>query len=94
MNTVTIYEALRPSLGEDNTKTVANEIASVRELDTQRMKEIFATKVEMREELAAVERCLSDKIDSKINKIYWFLLGQTAILVGMILAILRLVDLV
>jgi hypothetical protein len=94
MNTVTIYEALRPSLGEENAKTVANEIASVRELDTQRMKEIFATKVEMREELAAVERRLSDKIDDKINKIYWFLLGQTAILVGMILAILRLVDVV
>ena len=94
MNTVTIYEALRPSLGEENAKTVASEIANIRELDIQRMKEVFATKVEMKEELAAVERRLSDKIDNKINKIYWFLLGQTAILVGLILAILRLVDVV
>lgn len=90
MNTVTIYEALRPTLGNENAKTVANEIGSVRELDTQKMKEIFATKVEM----AEMERRLSDKIDDKINKIYWFLLGQTAILVGLILAILRLVDVV
>jgi hypothetical protein len=94
MNTVTIYEALRPSLGEENAKTVANEIASIRELDVQKMKEVFATKAEMKEDLAAVERRLSDKIDNKINKIYWFLLGQTAILVGLILAILRLVDVV
>ena len=34
------------------------------------------------------------KIDDKINKIYWFLLGQTAILVALILANLRLVDIV
>ena len=94
MNTVTIYEALRPSLGEENAKTVANEIASIRELDVQKMKEVFATKAEMKEDLAAVERRLSDKIDNKINKIYWFLLGQTAILVGLILANLQLVDVV
>ena len=94
MNTVTIYEALRPSLGEENAKTVANEIASIRELDVQKMKEVFATKAEMKEDLAAVERRLSDKIDNKINKIYWFLLGQTVILVGLILANLQLVDVV
>ena len=94
MNTVTIYEALRPSLGEENAKTVANEIASIRELDVQKMKEVFATKAEMKEDLAAVERRLSDKIDNKINKIYWFLLGQTAILVGLILAVSWPVDVV
>ena len=94
MNTVVIYEALRPSLGDENAKTVASEIANTRELDTQKMREIFATKAEMKEELATLERRLSDKIDDKINKIYWFLLGQTAILVGLILAILRLVDVV
>lgn len=94
MNTVNIYEALRPTLGNDNTKVVADEIGNVRELDVQKLKEIFATKVELKVELSEMERRLSDKIDDKINKIYWFLLGQTAILVGLILAILRLVDVV
>lgn len=94
MNTVTIYEALRPTLGNDNAKAVADEIANAKELDTQRLKEVFATKVELKVELSEMERRLSEKIDDKINKIYWFLLGQTAILVGLILAILRLVDVV
>ena len=89
MNTVTIYEALRPALGNDN-KAVADEIATANELDIQRLKEVFATKVELSE----MERRLSDRIDDKINKIYWFLLGQTAILVGLILANLQLVDVV
>ena len=90
MNPVTIYEALRPTLGNDNAKVVAGEIASIKELDVQRLKEIFATKVELKDELSKIERSLSDKI----NKIYWFLLDQPAILVGLILAILRLVDVV
>ncbi len=90
MNTLTIYEALRPALGNDNAKAVADEIATANELDIQRLKEVFATKVELSE----MERRLSDRIGDKINKIYWFLLGQTAILVGLILAILRLVDVV
>ena len=94
MNTVNIYEALRPTLGNDNAKVVADEIGNVRELDVQKLKETFATKVELKVELSEMGRRLSDKIDDKINKIYWFLLGQTAILVGLILAILRLVDVV
>ena len=90
MNTVTIYEALRPALGNDNAKAVAGEIATANELDIQRLKEVFATKVELSE----VERRLSDRIDDKINKIYWFLLGQKAILVGLILAVSWPVDVV
>ncbi len=64
------------------------------------LKEVFATKEDLHRELRVLYSDLSDKIDrlsentnnkidSKINKIYWVILGQTAIMVGIILAILR-----
>lgn len=83
-----MYEALRPAPGDDNAEVVVDEIAGIREIDINRLKEVFATKVELKEEIKALDHHLSGKID----KIYWFLLGQTAILVGLILAILRMVN--
>lgn len=90
MNTIKMYEALRSFLGDENAKVVVDEIANIRELDYAKLKEVFATKEDLHTSINSLERRLSDKID----KIYWFILGQTAILVGLILAILRLVDLV
>ena len=84
MNSVRMYEALRPALGDDNAQVVVDEIAGIRETDINRLKEVFATKVELKEEIKSLDHHLSGKID----EIYW-LLGQTAILVGLILAILR-----
>lgn len=68
--------------------------------NVDRLKEIFATKEDLHRELRVLYSDLSNKFDnkidnhannmnSKIDKIYWFILGQTAIMVGIILAILR-----
>ncbi len=75
-------------------------MASLENQNIDRLKEIFATKEDLHRELRVLYSDLSNKIDnlslstnskidSKIDKIYWFILGQTAIMVGIILAILR-----
>ncbi len=76
------------------------EVASLQDQNIDRLKEIFATKEDLHRELRVLYSDLSNKFDnkidnlaenmnSKIDKIYWFILGQTAIMVGIILAILR-----
>jgi hypothetical protein len=55
-----------------------------------KLKDVFATK----EDLYKVKEDIVEKMNSKIDKIYWFLIGQTAVLVMLVLAILRLVDIV
>lgn len=81
-------------------ETIVEEIASLEDQNIDRLKDIFATKEDLHRELRVLYTDLSNKIDnkidglsestnSKIDKIYWFILGQTAIMVGIILAILR-----
>jgi len=55
-----------------------------------KLKDVFATK----EDLYKVKEDIVEKVNSKIDKIYWFLIGQTAVLVMLVLAILRLVDII
>jgi hypothetical protein len=77
-------------------ETIVEEVASLQDQNIDRLKEVFATKEDLHRELRVLYSDLSDKIDrlsestsSKIDKIYWSILGQTAIMVGLILAILR-----
>ncbi len=81
-------------------ETIVEEVASLEDQNIDRLKEIFATKEDLHRELRVLYSDLSNKFDnkidnlaenmnSKIDKIYWFILGQTAIMVGIILAILR-----
>ena len=95
-----LYRALLSRFDDKEAETIVEEVASLEDQNIDRLKEIFATKEDLHRELRVLYSDLSDKIDrlsestsnkidSKIDKIYWFILGQTAIMVGIILAILR-----
>ena len=95
-----LYRALLSRFDDKEAETIVEEVASLEDQNIDRLKEVFATKEDLHRELRVLYSDLSDKIDrlsentnnkidSKIDKIYWFILGQTAIMVGIILAILR-----
>ena len=95
-----LYRALLSRFDDKEAETIVEEVASLQDQNIDRLKEIFATKEDLHRELRVLYSDLSNKFDnkidnlaenmnSKIDKIYWFILGQTAIMVGIILAILR-----
>ena len=95
-----LYRALLSRFDDKEAETIVEEVVSLEDQNIDRLKEVFATKEDLHRELRVLYSDLSDKIDrlsentnnkidSKIDKIYWVILGQTAIMVGIILAILR-----
>lgn len=91
-----LYRALLSRFDAAEAETIVEEVASLEDQNIERLKDVFATKEDLHKELRVLYTDLSNKIDglsnstnSKIDKIYWFILGQTAIMVGLILAILR-----
>ncbi len=110
MNYAKVHEALRKVHSPEDADRRSGEtiVQGFNDLEVQnldKLKDMFATKQDLydtREMLVdkinESEKRLSDKldnkIDDKINKVYWFLTGQTAVLVMLVLAIHRLVDVV
>ena len=95
-----LYRALLSRFDDKEAETIVEEVVSLEDQNIDQLKEVFATKEDLHRELRVLYSDLSDKIDrlsentnnkidSKINKIYWVILGQTAIMVGIILAILQ-----
>jgi hypothetical protein len=83
-----LYRALLSRFDPTEAETIVDEVASLNDQNIDRLKDIFATKEDLHKEL----RNLYNDLSNKIDKIYWFILGQTAIMVGLILAILRMVN--
>jgi hypothetical protein len=88
-----LYRALLSKFDATEAETIVEEVASLESQNIERLKDVFATKEDLHKELRALQHGLytdlSNKIDTKVDKLYWFMLGQTAIMVGLILAILR-----
>lgn len=79
---------------EAEAEAIVKEISSLENQNIDRLKEVFATKTELYEMERRITQTLGDKLDSKIDKIYWFIIGQTTVMVGLILAILRIVKII
>ncbi|MEM9834598.1 MAG: hypothetical protein AAF944_28485 [Bacteroidota bacterium] len=109
MNYGRVYEALRKVHSPEYAGRRFGEviIQGFSELEVQnldKLKDIFATKEDLfsvKEELSVAKEEIKEdvrkeisRIDSKIDKIYWFILGQTTDLVLLFMAILRLTDVI
>jgi hypothetical protein len=90
MNQAHLYKILATRFDAAEAEDIVKEISSLENQNLDRLKEVFATKTELYE----MERRITDNISSKIDKIYWFILGQTTIMVGLILAILTIVKII
>jgi hypothetical protein len=90
MNQAHLYKILSTRFDAAEAEDIVKEISSLENQNLDRLKEVFAIKTEIYE----MERRITENISSKIDKIYWFILGQTTIMVGLILAILRIVKII
>lgn len=97
MEQTKLYKALTSRFSESEAQEIVAQIASLESQNLDRMKEVFATKDDLRvlyKDLSSKIDNKIDKVDNKIDKIYWFILGQTVALVGLFMAILRLVQVI
>ncbi|MGB3587790.1 MAG: hypothetical protein WBA23_14680 [Tunicatimonas sp.] len=103
MNYAKVHEALRKVHSPEDAESIIQGFNDLEVQNLDKLKDVFATKQDLYDtremlldKINESEKRLSDKIDNKIddkiNKVYWFLIGQTAALIMLFLAILRLVD--
>ncbi|MEM6840913.1 MAG: hypothetical protein AAF632_01700 [Bacteroidota bacterium] len=88
-------------MAERDVETIIQGFNDLEVQNLDKPKDVFATKQDLYatremliDKINESEKRVLDKIDDKINKVYWFLIGQTTALIMLVLAILRLVDIV
>jgi len=102
MNYAKVHEALRKVHSPEDADRRSGEtiVQGFNDLEVQnldKLKDMFATKKDVydtREMLLGKISESENRLSDKINTVYWFLMGQTAVLVMLVLAIHRLVDVV
>lgn len=86
IDTLKIYEILSASLPEEQAKAVTNAINTAIEADTEKKKELLATK----EDIANLKVEIAGVKSELMKWMFIFWLGQIGVLSGIIFAMLRL----
>ena len=83
VDTLKIYEILNSNLPEAQAKAVAKSISEAIEADTERKKELLATKVD-------IANAKTEIITTILKWMFIFWLGQIGVISGIIFAMLKL----
>ncbi|MDO9288283.1 MAG: hypothetical protein Q7T83_05790 [Thermodesulfovibrionales bacterium] len=90
VDTLKIYEILSASLPEAQAKAVAKAINIAIEADTERKKELLATKEDLANLRAELKEDIANVKADIIKWMFIFWLGQIGVLTGIIFAMLKL----
>jgi len=83
VDTLKIYEILSANLPENQAKTIARAINTAIEADTEKKKELLATKVD-------IANAKTEIITTLLKWMFIFWLGQIGVISGIIFAMLKL----
>jgi len=90
VDTLKIYEILSASLPENQAKAVAKAINEAIEADTERKKDILATKNDLANLRAELKEDIANVKAEIIKWMFIFWIGQIGVMTGIIFAMLKL----